>query len=258
MTPGTLAGLAAVALIVGASTVAAQSSTGLIALGDAAYNERRQKDALEYFVRALDTDANNYEALWKASRSEIDLAEIAPNRPALDALLAAGQQHAEAAVRARPEDAEGHFSLARAAGRRALSVGARDRIRFSKIIREAALAALKINGAHPGALHVLGMWNAEIMRVNGLSRLIARRFLGADVFGLASWDEAQRLLEASVQHDPRRIVHRLDLAGIYADRGDRKRARELYLWIASAPLVEPNDDLYKSQAAERLKRLARD
>lgn len=158
----------------------------------------------------------------------------------------------------QPADAEGHFSLARAAGRRALSVGVRDRIRFSKIIRDAALAALKIDGTHPGALHVLGMWNAEIMRVNGLSRMFARSFMGADVFNLASWDEAQRLLESSVQHDPSRIVHRLDLAGIYADRGDRKRARELYLWIASAPLVEPNDDLYKRQAAERLKRLVRD
>ncbi|MEO5741267.1 MAG: tetratricopeptide repeat protein, partial [Vicinamibacterales bacterium] len=175
---------------------------------------------------------------------------------ALDALLAAGQQHAEAAVRARPGDAEGHFSLARAAGRRALSVGVRDRVRLSRIIRDEALAALKINSAHPGALHVLGMWNAELMRVGGLSRMFARTFLGADVFNLASWDEAQRLLEAAVQYDPGRIVHRLDLAGIYADRGDAKRARELYVWIASAPIVEPNDDLYKRQAAERLKRLA--
>jgi tetratricopeptide (TPR) repeat protein len=250
-----LAGLAVV-LTVATSTAAAQSSAEIIALGDTAYRERRQKDALEYFERAIAADANNYEALWKASRSAIDLAEIAPTRSALDALLAAGQRHAEAAVRAQPADAEGHFSLARAAGRRALSVGVRDRIRFSRIIRDAALAALKIRSTHPGALHVLGMWNAEIMRVSGLSRLIARRFLGAEVFSLASWEEAQRLLEASVQHDPERIVHRLDLAGIYADRGDAKRARELYLWIASAPLVEPNDDLYKRQAADRLKRLA--
>jgi tetratricopeptide (TPR) repeat protein len=248
----------AVALSVWVSGVAAQSPAELIALGDAAYQERRQKDALEHFLRAIAADATSYDALWKASRSEIDLAEKTADRPALDALLAAGQRHAEAAVHARPGDAEGHFSLARAVGRRALSVGVRDRIRFSRNIRDAALAALKIDSAHPGALHVLGMWNAEIMRVNGLSRMFARAFLGAEVFSLASWDEAQRLLEASVQHDPRRIIHRLDLAGIYADRGDTTRARESYLWIALAPAVEPNDDLYKSQAAERLKRLARD
>ena len=196
-----LAGLA-VALAMGSSAVAAQSSAELTALGDAAYKERRQKDALEHFLRAIAGDANNYEALWKASRSEIDLAEITSDRTALDSLLDAGQRHAESAIRANPADAEGHFSLARALGRRALSLGVRDRIRFSRLIRDAALAALKIDSAHPGALHVLGMWNAEIMRVNGLSRMIARSFLGAEIFNLASWDEAQRLMEASVQHDP--------------------------------------------------------
>ena len=151
------------------------------------------------------------------------------------------KQHAEAAVRARPGDAEGHFSLARAAGRRALTVGVRDRIHFSRIIREAALTALKIDSTHAGALHVLGMWNAEIMRVSGLSRAFARAFLGADAFNLASWDEAQRLLESAVRHEPRRIIHRLALAGIYDDRGNTARARELYEWIASAPGGDPND-----------------
>jgi tetratricopeptide (TPR) repeat protein len=249
----TLAAL--VALLIAAAGAAAQSPAELVALGDAAYTGRRPKEALEYFSRALAGDPANYDALWKASRSEIDLAEIAASGSARAALLAAGQQHAEAAVRARPADVEGHFSLARAAGRRALSAGVRERIRFSRIIREAALAALKIDGTHAGALHVLGMWNAEIMRLSGLSRTFARTFLGADALNLASWDEAQRLLELAVQHEPRRIIHRLDLAGIYADRGDSARARELYQWIASAPVVDPNDDVYKRQAGERLKRL---
>ena len=251
----TLAVLAA--LSVAPLRLAGQSSSDLVALGDAAYAARRQKEALDYFSRAIAADPANYEALWKASRSEIDLAEIAASAQTRAALLAAGQRHAEAAVRARPGSADGHFSLARAAGRRALSAGVRERLRFSTIIRESALAALKIDGTHAGALHVLGMWNAEIMRIGGLSRAFARAFLGAGVLSLASWDEAQRLLESAVQHEPRRIIHRLDLAGIYADRGDTARARELYVWIASAPIVDPNDDVYKRQAAERLKRLGK-
>lgn len=245
----------ALTILAAASRVGAQSAADHLSLGDAAYQERRTKDALDHLLRAIAADAMNYEALWKASRAEVDLAEVAAKGPFMDSLLAAGQLHAEAGIRLCPDDAEGHFSLARALGRRALSVGTRDRIRLSKIVRAEALAALKVRGTHAGALHVLGMWNAEIMRVNGLARVFARTFLGAEVFGLASWDEAQRLLEASVQYDPRRIVHRLNLAGIYADRGDNERARELYVWIGSAPLVEPNDDLYKRQAAERLNRL---
>ena len=251
---GKIAGLA-LGIWASAPRAGAQSSADHVAQGDAAYDQRRPKDALDHFLKAIAIDSMSYEARWKASRAEVDLAEAAPKGAAMDSLMAAAQRNAEAAVRLRGSDAEGHFSLARAIGRKALSVGTMDRIRFAKIVRTEALDALKADSTHAGALHVLGMWNAEIMRVNGMARAFARTFLGAQVFSLANWDEAQRLLEAAVRHDPKRIVHRLDLAGIYADRGDKTKAKDLYEAIATAPIVESNDDLYKRQAAERLKKL---
>jgi len=226
-----------------------------VALGDSAYALRNATEALMHFLSAIASDSNSFEAQWKASRTEVDLAEIAPKGRMMDSLLTDAERHAGNAIRLRPDTADGHFALARAVGRRALSVGTMDRIRYSKMVRAEALAALRHDSTHAGALHVLGMWNAEIMRVNGLARRFARAFLGAGVFGLASWDEAQRLLELAVRVDQKRIVHRLDLAGIYADRGDKESARALYEWIAAAPVVEPNDDLYKRQAAARLERL---
>lgn len=233
----------------------AQTPAQLIAQGDAAYNQRNAKNARGLFLQAIAIEPRNYEALWKASRAEVDLAEVAPKGASMDSLMEAARTHAQAAIAAQPRDAEGHFSLARAVGRKALSVGTMDRIRVSKIVHAEALEALSYDSTHAGALHVLGMWNAEIMRVNGLARAFAKTFLGAQVFAKANWDEAQRLLEASIRHDPRRIVHRLDLAGIYTDRGAKDKARELYEWIAAAPIVEINDDLYKRQAAERLRKL---
>jgi tetratricopeptide (TPR) repeat protein len=236
---GKIAGLA-LGIWVAAARVEAQSVAEHVTLGDAAYEQRRPKDALEHFLKAIAADSTHYESRWKASRAEVDLAEAAPKGAEMDSLMAAAQRHAEAAVRLRTNDPEGHFSLARALGRKALSVGTMDRIRFSKVIRSEALDALKYDSTHAGALHVLGMWNAEIMRVNGFARAFARTFLGAEVFGLANWADAQRLL---------------DLAGICADRGNKAKARELYESIGSAPVVESNDDLYKRQAAERLKKL---
>jgi len=235
--------------------VPAGSAAAALAAADSAYARRDVPGALASYLAAIAADSANYVALWKASRAEVDLAEAARRGPAMDSLLMSAQRHAEAAIQLRPTDAEGHFALARALGRRALSVGTMDRIRYAKVIRAEALEALKYDSIHAGALHVLGMWHAEIMRVNGLARAFARTFLGAQVFGLASWDEAQRLLEEAVRVDPNRIVHRLDLAGIYADRGERDKARALYESIATAPITEPNDDLYKRQAAERLRRL---
>lgn len=232
----------------------AQSAKEHIALGDREYADRKAQSAHEHFLQALTVEPKNYEALWKASRVEVDLAESLPRGPAQDSAMASGARHAEEAVAVNPTDAEGHFSLARALGRKALSVGIMDRIRFSKVVRTEALAALAADSTHAGALHVLGMWNAEIMRVNGLARAFARTFLGAGVFSLASWDSAQALLERAVAHDPGRIVHRLDLGAIYADRGDKARAREQFTLVEQAPVREFNDPLYKQQAAERLRK----
>jgi tetratricopeptide (TPR) repeat protein len=242
------------ALLGTASPLVAQGAAEAIAQGDAVYKQRNVREALAQYLKAVAADPKNYEALWKASRTEVDIAEVTTGRAA-DSLLTSARAHAEAAVAAKPADAEGHFALGRAVGRKALSVGVMDRIRFSKVVHAEATEALKADSLHAGALHVMGMWNAEILRVNGLARAFAKTFLGASLFSKANWDDAQRMLETAVRVDPNRIVHKLDLAGIYADRDQKDKARKLYEEVANAPVVEPNDDLYKKQASDRLKRL---
>ncbi len=242
--------------LVAAPGLQAQAAKDHVAIGDADYDARRAQNALEQFRQALALEPKNYEALWKASRVSVDLAESKGGSGAVrDSLLRDAQRFAEQAIATSPRSAEGHFSLARALGRKALSVGTMDRIRYSRVIRAEALEALRYDSTHAGALHVLGTWNAEIMRVNGLARAFAKTFLGAEVFGLASWDEAQRLLELSVKSDPGRIVHRLDLGHVYADRADKARAREQFEWIDREPAREFNDALYKQQAADLLRKL---
>lgn len=232
----------------------AQPAPEHIRRADEAYRARNGDEAYQHLLRAIAMDPVNYEALWKASRSEVDLAEAAGRSPN-DRLLDAAQMHAQAAVRLHPARADGHIALARALRHRSLGAGVRDRVRFAEPIRSEALAALEADPRHPDALHALAMWHADMMRISGMSRRFAKSFLGADLFDSANWDEAQQLLEDAARLEPGRIIHRLELAGVYGDRRDKTRARQMYMWVASAPLVDPNDDLYKRQAADRLARL---
>ncbi|MFI5246825.1 MAG: hypothetical protein ACHQQR_16450, partial [Gemmatimonadales bacterium] len=232
----------------------AQTASERIALGDRAYADRQAKSALDQYRLALSLEPKNYDALCKASRTELDLAEGLTG-PVRDSLVAGALRHAEAAIAAKPRDADGHFSRARALARLSHGLGVMDRIRYAKTIRLEALEALKYDSLHVGALHVLGSWNAEVMRVNGVEREMAKRFLGADVFNQASWDEAQRLLEKAVRLDPNRLVHHLDLGAVYADRGNKAKAREQFLFILAAPVREYNDPVFKKKAADRLKKL---
>lgn len=200
-------------------------------------------------------DTTSYAWLVSAANDAVDKAEFNPSAEQRKALYRSAEDYARRAVAANPDDAEGHFELARAIGRNAQTMGSRDRVKFAAVVRDEALAALKLDPKHAGALHVLGVWNAEVMRLNGFTRMIAKNLLGGKVFGEASWDNAQKYLEEAVAIEPNRITHRLDLAGVYADRGMKDRARKEYEWIAGAPIVEYNDRNYKEEAARRLKEL---
>jgi tetratricopeptide (TPR) repeat protein len=249
-----MTGLFAMTFAVG-PRAGAQSSAEHVALGDRAYAERQAKAALDQYRLALSIEPKNYTALCKASRTELDLAEGLPKGPLRDSLQTGALRDAEAAIAVNPRDADGHFSKARALGRITMGLPLMERIRYAKTIRLEALEALKYDSLNAGALHVLGSWNAEVMRVNGVEREVAKRFLGAEVFGRASWDEAQRLLERAVRLDPDRLVHHLDLGAIYADRGDKARAREQFRLVLAAPVREYNDPVFKRKAADRLKKL---
>jgi tetratricopeptide (TPR) repeat protein len=243
------------AVLAAAAPAGAQTAGERIAQGDRAYTELQAKTALDQYRLALSIEPKNYEALCKASRVEVDLAESMEPGAMHDTLQANAQRHAETAIAVNPLNAEGHFAEARALGRKALSLGTMDRIRYAKRIRMEALEALRFDSLHAGAWHVMGSWNAEVMRVNGLERAFAKRFLGAQVFAEASWESAQRDMEKAVKIDPDQLVHHLDLGSIYADRGDKAAARDQFQLVLRAPIRLFNDPLYKKKAAERIKKL---
>ena len=244
----------AVACVV-ASAARAQSVSDHIAQGTRDRSIRDARGALREFEAALAIDANNYDALVNAAECAVELGEFNSNTQQRDTLFRSAEQYARRAVAANPGGAEGHFELAQALGRTALSQSPRDRIRYAIEVRDEALAALKIDPRHSGALHVMGVWNAEVMRLNGFTRMIAKNFLGGKIFNEANWDEAQKYMERSVGADSARIAHRLDLGAVYADRKMRDQAVAQFEWIARAPVVDFNDPHYKEQAARRFKEL---
>jgi tetratricopeptide (TPR) repeat protein len=251
--------IASLSLLVLAAPLAAQagrqSPADHIALGDREHAAMNGVNALKHYEAALSVDSMYFDALIKASGESVELGRYNPNEAERTALYKRAEQYARRAVAVRPNDADAHFALARAIGRNALTMGTRDRVKFAGVVHDEAMAALKIDPRHAGANHVMGLWNAEVMRLNGISRFMAKNLLGGKVFGEASWDNAIKYMETAVANEPNLISHHLDLAEIYVDRDMKDKAREQLDWIAKAPATELNDKKYKELALEMAAKL---
>jgi tetratricopeptide (TPR) repeat protein len=226
-----------------------------VALGDSLYAARNAQAALADYEAAISVDSLDYEALWKAARSAVDLAEFDPNKDHRTGLYKEASAYARRAVAIHPDSATPHFHLARALGREALTYGPGTRVKYAKEVRTEALAALAIDSTNPGALHVMGAWNAEICRLSGFSRFMAKNFLGGGIFSQASWQNATDYMEKAVKYDPNRIVHHLDLGKIYQDTGNKEKARTEYEFVINASVTDYNDPHYQDDARSRLAKL---
>jgi tetratricopeptide (TPR) repeat protein len=247
--------LASTLALAAAARANAQSPVNHVALGDRDYAALNASGALAHYKQAADADPANYEAQWKVARSAADVAEFDLTGESQAKMFAIAESYSRQAVAANPNDAEGHFHLARALGKRALTLGVRQKIKYGTDVRAQALECLRLNPKHAGCLHVMGLWNAEVMRLNGFSRLIARNLLGGKVLGSASWAEAQRYMEEAVANEPKRVIHHLHLGDIYRDRGDTTKARAEYQTVLDLPVADYNDRHYKVEAAAALKTL---
>src|SRR5439155_22327251 len=98
---------------------------------------------MRHYRAALALDPTSYEALWKASRSLVDIAkQIESEEDSLkqrrDTLYMQARALAEAAVRGNPNGADAHFIIANALGRLSPPRGGNERVPFARIIYDEA------------------------------------------------------------------------------------------------------------------------
>lgn len=243
----------AASLVIIPGRAAAQSAAQHVAGGDSAYAALKPEAALLHYQAALASDSTGYEALWKAARAQVDVAkQIAgatdAEKERRDSLYTAAHRYAEAAVRANPDGAEGHYAVSLALGRLSRTKGSKERVRYAKVIFDEATRAVELDSTHHNAHHVLGAWHAEVKRLSAIQRFFAKALFGGGFMDRANWADAARHLERAVALQPQHIYHRLELAEVYYDLGQFSKARAQLTAIPGLPVADVLDPQYKEDA----------
>ncbi len=218
--------------------------------GDAAVARLDLPAALAAYRRAADAAPESYEAAWKLARTLADEATLAKAPREQKAFCAEAEKPARRAVRLDPTDSKGHAYLAVALGKLALFEGGKRKVELSKEVRSEAEEALRRDPNDDLALHVLAIWNREVVGLSWVLKQFAQLLYGK--LPSASLDVAVADLTRATQIKPEAIPHHVELGvTLAAAKRWRDAKAELEKGLA-LPTSWFTDDYYRGLAREEL------
>jgi len=224
-----------------------------LAIADSLYARYENQPALDAYLQVLKADSNNYEAAWKTSRSYSDIGETIEGKKRAE-LFKQSEWYARRAIRIDSTQAKGHLQLSIALGRVALDASPKQRIRMSKEIKKEVDQAIKLDPGDDYGYHVLGRWHRTIANLSWIEKTFANAFLGG-VPKEASNEAAAECFKKAIEINPGHINHHLELGLTYEMMGEKAQARAEFQKCMDLPKTDSDDDDYKAQAEEKLKKL---
>ena len=209
-------------------------------------------ESLQLFEEVIDEYPEIYEALWGAARSAVAQGLLSGGREIQKQWFKIAESYARRGTELEPDSLEALYWLSSAKGLRAVRSGGREASDLSREVYDLGHQVLEMDSLHAGAHHVLGVLNYRVQRLAGFERFIARNFLGGDVIGLTSWEDAERYLTRATELRPEYILFHLDLGRFYTRRDRMEEARIQFRRALELPLLEPPDARFQEMAERQL------
>ena len=236
----------------------AQTAAEQIQKGDEAYLKFDDQAALNCYLEAVKAEPGNYEALWKASRACVDIADVIP---ATDKDVKArqlkmygdGAAYGKKAVAANANDTWGHFEFSAALGKKLLLLSQKEQVDSSKIVKAEIDKAIELDPQNDLAYHALGRWHRRIAEIGG-----AKRFFGSILYGSipkGSFQDSEKNLKKAVELKPDYINHHLELGLTYVSLEKYNLAAEEFHKAIDLPKTTSKDDVLKAQAQAELAKI---
>jgi tetratricopeptide (TPR) repeat protein len=246
-------GLALAALLAGVFVASAGEVAATIAAGDVALEKLDIGAGIAAYRSALEAAPDSYEALWKLARALTDKATLSEQSGEQKGLCVEAEKLTRKAVGLKPSGSEGHAYLAVAVGKLALFEGGKRKVELSKEVKAEAEKALQLNPNEAVALHVLAIWNREMVELSWFLRSFAQLLYGK--FPPASLDVALADLHRASELEPDVIPHHVELGITLASAKRWAEAKtELEKGLA-LPTSWVTDNYYRALARSSLARV---
>lgn len=238
-------------------SIYSQTAEEVIAEADKFVAEFNNQKALDILLEAEKKYPDNYEILWRISRSYIDIAEHLPDQTNAQkdeqiAIYKKSFDYADRSVKLAPDQSITYVRRAIANGRIALFEGVFSAIGTVKDVKADCEKAIQIGngGNYVQALahYVLGRTHMKVCEKAYLIRLP----LG---LGWGDMDESIRLLETAVKLRPNFRMFYLDLGKAYIEEKEWAKAKETLQKIEKAPVVDEDDEIFLAEATELLNKI---
>ena len=219
------------------------------------YSEKTfdNQKALDSYQAALALEPNNYEVLWRISRSLVDLGEHLPSATDEEKakqleMYEKSREFANKALAANANGAMAYTRRAIANGRIALFKGIWESLDLVKQVRADCEKAIVLDPNDAAAYYVLGRTH---MKVCEKPRFV-RWPLG---LGWANLDDAVKNCEKAIALRPGFIMYHLDCARVYVEQDEYEKARTHLNAISSLATMDEDDGQFRKEATDLLEKI---
>lgn len=239
-------------LCLSALTLAATDVRTLLDDAQAAETRLDSPRALELFLQADAAKPNDAFILQKIARQYSDMVPDQPTKAAKKEFALRALDYAKRSFELEPDNAVYALSLAICHGHIAVVSDVRTKVEMSRLIKEEAERALRLDPHYSWTHHILGRWHYELASLNGIARFFAGLFYGG--IPPASIDEGIAHLKRATELAPDEPNHWVDLGFAYAAAGRAPEARAAWEHGLALPDRGKHDPAAKRRARDALGR----
>ncbi len=225
----------------------AQDFDRLIIEGDSLHSVFDNRGAEEKYRKALELEPSSAEALWRLSRTLVDIGEHQPEAEQ-ESYFDSAVEYADLAIAADPQNPQGHLRRAIALGKLALFKGVFKSISLVKEVKASLDRCLELDENEPTAHYVLARTHFKLCE----KPKIARKLLG---LGWANLDVADAEFQKSIQLDSTFIMYRYDYAKLLIKLGRYDEAEKHLKKIFELAIRDEDDAEKKADTKRMLNRL---